>query len=108
MRCNSCSLVIDGINRGYTARSIIRQMEKAMIPVKWVDAKCLTLKTQPDLYALDGRRLTEVIELSALTEVVKGLQRINEDMLAAGFDEPTDAQRLLAQLEGHTKGGGDE
>lgn len=79
-----------------------------MIQVKWVEEIDLFDDKETAMAACGAADIVPVAELSALTEVVKGLQRINEDMLAAGFDEPTDAQRLLAQLEGHTKGGGDE
>lgn len=77
-----------------------------MIPVKWVMPRHLYDKYDAPLEV--GLYGVPVVELAAMTEVVKGLQRINDDMLAAGFDAPTQAQRLLDQLEDHTTGGGDE
>lgn len=37
-----------------------------MPEVKWVDSKYLVPKTQPHLYAMDGRRLTECLPLDDL------------------------------------------
>lgn len=69
-----------------------------MIPVKWVDELDLFDDKETAMAACGAADIVSVVELAALTEVVEGIQRINEDMLAAGFDAPTDAQRLLEQL----------
>jgi hypothetical protein len=80
-----------------------------MIPVKWVKGSYLC---ESDIMAASfpgTSKAIPVIELAALTEVVEGLKALVNDCMASDFNEHwesyKEAQRLLTQLEGHTKGG---
>lgn len=107
---------------GQAARSLPSETkETAMIQVKWCwDYEAKHLGSYPTTPPYTGHnKPVEIVALSALTEVVRGLKvqgKADEDIpddkeeaYQYGYwDALTDIQRLLAQLEGHTKGGGDE
>lgn len=65
----------------------------SQVPVKYVDP-CFLI--DPEVVVIDSKTYIPVVPLSALREWLK---RLDDDMRAAGFDAPTEAQRLLASLD---------
>lgn len=80
-----------------------------MIQVKWVDGWYDRPEDAPKQRIGTTIKfvLAPVIPLTALTEVADVLKRLTRDCMASDFNEHwesyTEAKRLLAQLEGHTK-----